>query len=33
VLAPPGFELCEGITTGARLRAGMRLMVKGVAAA
>jgi phosphatidylserine decarboxylase len=26
VLAPRGFELCEGIATGARLRAGMRLM-------
>ena len=26
VLAPRGFELCEGIATGVRLRAGMRLM-------
>jgi phosphatidylserine decarboxylase len=26
VLAPRGFELCDGIETGARLRAGMRLM-------
>jgi len=32
VLAPPGFGLCEGIATGARLRAGMSLMVKGPAA-